>query len=95
MRGGLLGAGHSWVAMPSSAPDGGDAVARSNAPLQRPEEVPLSLLDRACARMYNAFEDVCDALVDRATMSQSSLATCIAAAAAVGLALTVHRSSRS
>lgn len=65
MRGGLLGTGHSWVAMPSSRPDNGDAIAKSNTHLHdKPEETPLSLLDRTCARFYNACEDVCDSLVD-------------------------------
>lgn len=95
MRGGLLGTGHSWVAMPSSRPDNGDAIAKSNTHLHdKPEETPLSLLDRTCARFYNACEDVCDSLVDPPIMPRSALASGTAAAVAAGLAWMFLRSDK-
>lgn len=69
MRGGLLGANHSWVAGPSDAAAIASADAAATAPAAppaaadaAPAEPQPSLLSRASDKIYNWKEDALDAL---------------------------------
>lgn len=63
MRGGLLGAGHTWLGSPAdtTSGEGSEAAAAAPAPAPAVEEGPgrLALL---ADRLYNVKEDVLDAL---------------------------------
>ena len=93
-RGGLLGAGHTWLAGPADAAEvaeataGGAATSAAAGPAGPPAPPLLARLrERASNRLFSLKEDALDALSDAGLLQVSASRGAVLAGGATGLAL--------